>query len=462
MALEFDTRHAPRRAAQYLELVRAIRSASDADETDWLEWKSQLDFKPVNKADKSALAHVARAIVGFANRQPDAAKRNAEGYAYFVIGVDPQGYYGVEEIDGVDLDQWIAPLVGEDINWWPTYVHITDEGRERLPVLIITVDPPQWGDPIACIRKQLQYPPKEVLNEATIFIRRWGKTDRARAEDIDRLGERLQRARQALDVSMSVHEGGVTPLVASDGEIDLWVEAERKRLMHPFEASRNRNASARQLLDALASAGASMHRSPDERSRGAYEVEVAEYLEALRAAMPALALEVAATSTHRLRLRVHNHMDAHLKGVQVRLQIPEGIYALVPRSAARASNESRWKSLPPPPRLYGPHDWVGSLSMISTYGIPRVPRPTPLPPLKAEVIGDTIVFPAEDARVRLHEDLASVVLMADHVIPDPVVAAWTATATNVDGVAQGTVTIPVGSSESLVRLAREIRDAERP
>lgn len=91
VALEFDTRRPPVRASQYLELVKAIRTASTADELDWLEWKSTLDFRPKNKADKSARAHLARAIVGFANRQPDIALRNVEGHGLLVVGVDPEG-----------------------------------------------------------------------------------------------------------------------------------------------------------------------------------------------------------------------------------------------------------------------------------------------------------------------------------------------------------------------------------
>ncbi|WP_345528033.1 hypothetical protein [Streptomyces showdoensis] len=108
MALEFDTRRPPVRASQYLELVKAVRAASAADELDWLEWKSTLEFQPKNKADKSARAHLARAIIGFANRQPDVALRNVEGYGLLVVGVDPEGYYGVDELDSVELERWIT------------------------------------------------------------------------------------------------------------------------------------------------------------------------------------------------------------------------------------------------------------------------------------------------------------------------------------------------------------------
>lgn len=88
MALDFDSRRAPRLPSEYLKLVQAVRRATSADETDWLEWKSTLDLQPANRADKSGLAHIARAIIGFANRMPDVARRHAEGHGLLVVGAD--------------------------------------------------------------------------------------------------------------------------------------------------------------------------------------------------------------------------------------------------------------------------------------------------------------------------------------------------------------------------------------
>jgi hypothetical protein len=463
VALEFDTRHAPRRAAQYLELVKAIRSASDADETDWLEWKSQLNFRPVVKADKSALAHVARAIVGFANRQPDEACRNVEGKAFFVVGVDPLGYYGTDEVDGVDLDQQITPLVGEHINWWPTYVHVTEEGHERLPVLVITVDPPQWGDPIACVRKQIQYPPKEVIHEASIFVRRWGQTDRARAADIDRLGERLQRGQQSLDVDVTAQTGGMTPLLVTDVEAETLTGAERERLMKPFEgSSRRRNESTKQALNKLA---ASALQIPDGRSREEYEAEVEAYLQEYRAALTHVTSEAASFVAPRLALRLSNRLDTHLEGVQVRLILPEGISALLPQFPAHGSGKVLWRHLPDAPRVYGPRDLKG----LAGSGIyPSSPwqnlvgsgRAAAVPYSGPVISGGTVVFPAKDVRVRLFEDLQPIVLVREGETAGPAALSWTATATNMDGEASGRVMIPVLPSRSLTQLLEETGEAE--
>ncbi|GAA2777764.1 hypothetical protein GCM10019017_23540 [Streptomyces showdoensis] len=99
-----------------------------------------------------------------------------------------------------------------------TYVPSARKGHERLPVLIVTVSPPSWGDPIYCIRKEIPPPPrgeseqtkdKETIREATIFVRRTGRTDRARAVDIDRLGGASCVGHQALDLTLSVQQGVV-------------------------------------------------------------------------------------------------------------------------------------------------------------------------------------------------------------------------------------------------------------
>ncbi|MEV6533698.1 hypothetical protein AB0M86_29570 [Streptomyces sp. NPDC051639] len=468
MALDFDSRHAPRRAAQYLDLVKAVRSASDADETDWLEWKSQLDLKPANKADKSALVHIARAIVGFANRQPDEALRNVDGYGYFVVGVDPQGYYGVEEIDGVVLKGQIAPIVG-DAKWSPTYVHVTAEGRERLPVLVIAVDPPRWGDPIACIRKHVQSPQKDVkdLPEASIFVRRWGQTDRAKATDLDLLSDRLLRRQQILDIDVQVQHGGLTPVLISQDHADAWVSSEHERLMKPLKAELARQAEVARRVSpkdtSLFRLANVIDNLPESRPAAAYRTEVDQYLDDLRNALPSLLPEAAAIAAQRLVLRIHNQSDSHLEGVQVRLSLPHGIRALLPQSAARASNESMLKELPLPPRLYGPRSLAATThgnpyrprlpldSMIRPAGVPAV-RPRVRRP---EFDTNTVVFPAEDLRVRLHEDLAAVVVISETEISDPVSVSWTATATNMDGEARGTVLVPALHPKSLAELQQE-------
>ncbi|MER5907431.1 hypothetical protein ABT150_46515 [Streptomyces mirabilis] len=74
---------------------------------------------------------------------------------------------------------------------------------------------------------------------------------------------------------------------------------------------------------------------------------------------------------------------------------------------------------------------------------------------RPEIDASTVVFPVEDLRVRLHEDLASVVLISESEISDPVPVSWTATATNIDGEAKGTVLVPLLTPKSLAELRQE-------
>ncbi|WP_053790114.1 hypothetical protein [Streptomyces sp. XY332] len=83
MTLEFNADEPVVGLARQRELIRAVLGASSADETRWLEWKSQHDL---SKAP-GAFA-VSKAILGFANRMPDVAEQWAGGHAYLLVGVE--------------------------------------------------------------------------------------------------------------------------------------------------------------------------------------------------------------------------------------------------------------------------------------------------------------------------------------------------------------------------------------
>ncbi|MFB6642926.1 helix-turn-helix domain-containing protein [Streptomyces chartreusis] len=468
MALEFDARRAPVRASHYLDLVKAIRAASAADESDWLEWKSTLDFRPRNKADKSARAHLARAIIGFANRQPDDALRNVEGYGFLVVGVDPKGYYGVDEIDSVDLEPWINEYVGDGIHWRPTYVHVSEEGHDRLPVLIITVSPPNWGDPIFCVRKEIPPPPrsesgqpkdKDTIREATVFVRRNGKTDRARAADIDRLGERLLRKRQTFDLTLSVKEGEVNPVTVPDDGLEKVIEAARADLLSHLPPEAPVASSKARTLDQVLQdlkLETTTGMKPDPRGRDGYLQEVELYLEELRRAVPQALPEVAALTLPGVELRLRNDTRMHLQDVQVRLEMPEGVHALVPvEPEGRDGDESFLRSLLEAPRPYGPvHplQYARSLPLPLLQGLPAVTESVLPSRWDIEVEGTTVVFPAEDVRVGLSIDLTWFVVVTEHPLSGTLTVPWTATATNMEGTAQGTVPLPIAPERSLLSL----------
>jgi hypothetical protein len=461
VALEFDTRRAPVRASQYLELVKAVRSASAADELDWLEWKSMLTFRPKDKADKSARAHLARAIIGFANRQPDVALRNAEGHAFLVVGVDPAGYHGVDEIDSVELERWITPYVGEEIDWRTTYVHVGEEGHDRLPILIVTVSPPRWGDPIFCIRKEIPSSGKDTIPEAAIFVRRPGRTDRARAADLDRLAERLLRKHQALDLSLAVQDGAMTPVITPDEAVDRLIEAERERLVSQLPTP-SPESGVMALESAMNKFAAGT--KPDPRSREKYLEEVEGYLTALREAIPQTLPDVAAHAATRTVLRLHNHTHTHLKDVQIRLELPAEILAVPPADLDERDRGKPFpRGVPKPPRVYGPMKRTSFPAplhnLVRGSAVPAYPLNLQLPAgQEIEMDGATVVFPPEDVRVGLSVDLVAFVAVTQQPLPGPLPLSWTATATNMEGTAEGTLDLPVEPVQSLFHLIAAVTD----
>ncbi|MEU0119714.1 hypothetical protein ABZ137_40140 [Streptomyces bobili] len=377
-------------------------------------------------------------------------------------------------MDSVELERWITSYVGEDIDWRTTYVHVSEEEHERLPVLIVTVSPPNWGDPIFCIRKEIPPPPrgesdqakdKDTIREAAIFVRSSGRTDRARATDIDRLGERLLRKHQTLDLTLTLQQGEVIPVLIPDDALEKVVNAQRESLVSRLpRAATHKSGTVEQTMQALASEIAT-GRKPDPRGRDGYLKEVELYLEELRKALPQTLPEVAALAAPRVELRLHNRTHTHLKDVQVRLKMPEGVLTLVPMDPQDRDRRAPFPSgLPEAPRPYGPvkvnsfHFDPLRSSIVQSFmgGVPSaVPSRWDI-----EVEGTTVVFPAEDLRVGLSEDMVAFVAVTEQPLSGTLTVPWTATATNMDGTAQGTVTLPIAPERSLFALIADADDTE--
>lgn len=233
VAVSIDTSRALRGTDALRRLVEAVIRASKHDETDWLEWKSTLDL-----ASKEGRFHVARTVIGFANRLPDQARLHCEGVGYLVVGAEPGSCEGVDDIDPADLTQGVGEYLGhQGPAWTPTLLRVGG-----TTVLVVTVEPPRSGDRIHCLRKQFDQAP-----EAAIYIRRPGMTDRARAADLDALQNRLLAALPALDLTVGLVESGSIPWLdeaAFAGDVDRWVERERQEQLAPAGEVARRNASA--------------------------------------------------------------------------------------------------------------------------------------------------------------------------------------------------------------------------
>ena len=173
------------------EVVDVVFQAIGAAETVELEWKLQWDL-----STRPRRADLARHILGMANRDPDQAARLFGGHAFLVIGVEPGRIGSAPELDPADLVQLLTPYLGTQLGWRPTYV--TYQGSRAL---VITVDPPYWGDPIWRLQRSSEDPRTgRLLQAGAVFVRRAGTTVPADADDIQRLEARAQAPRPGVSV----------------------------------------------------------------------------------------------------------------------------------------------------------------------------------------------------------------------------------------------------------------------
>jgi hypothetical protein len=106
MPFPTDVSHPFRYPSELRRLVEAVRGAGGYDETRWIEWKRTLELTAT-----AGIRHIAKQILGFANRDPQIAAMWAGGYAYLVIGASPDALEGVTQ---VDPEQLVSKVSGPD------------------------------------------------------------------------------------------------------------------------------------------------------------------------------------------------------------------------------------------------------------------------------------------------------------------------------------------------------------
>lgn len=183
MPIHLNTEESLKSEAQLVSLVEAVYKAEPEEEHEALEWKS--GYQDVT--DRAPSFAIAKAILGFANRDVRASKSNCEGEAYLIVGAEPGRIQGQKVPDSAELGQAIGRYTGPTAPAWRAR-QVQVRGQN---VLIITVAPPSDGDRIALLRKSFQPKNGSLVNEGTVFVRKAGKTERATREDMDALQDRL-------------------------------------------------------------------------------------------------------------------------------------------------------------------------------------------------------------------------------------------------------------------------------
>ena len=438
--IKLDTAKAPMGHLGRQRLLHAIYSASAADENEWVEFKAGID--PTTKA---GFAHIARAIIAFANRDPIRAQRWMEGNAYVVVGLEPGNAPGANVADPAIIHDGVNALIASPAPAWD--LEYTTFGSTQ--VLVVTVEPPQPGDPIHCIGKAAP----EVDN-GNIFVRRPGKSDRAKSDDIRRLSNRLISANRdsiAIDVSAHVPEwDGVPQCVWSENWEESWISTERRVLLAPLERhlnplDRSPLGAFGTTIDASLAASSSVRGlmdTPEDRSPEAYRDEVEDYLEACLNASPGAERRAAARVLPLISWSVENLSDDNLDNLLVTVHVEGEVTA-----HERIDNFSLRPWEPKRPRVWGPRkisDGFGLTSQMLAQSLPSTYGPSALRPFIQNGGSATIEFPSLHVRPRTTELLeAEIVLMVSPAVTGSIRCTWKATATNLSAVAEGETSIPV-------------------
>lgn len=484
MALSFDDVQPVAGSARRRELIQAVRHADDTDERDWLEWKGTVDLTSQREVGK----HLARNVLGMANRNPDAAARSCGGWAFVLAGAEPGSVHGVTPVDNADLEARIRSYLDPE---GPAF-DLAYEHVDGSTVLIVSVLPPQWGDP-------KRYLTKDIIDDAgrtryargSVFVRRNGATHQA-DDDEQRLIDRRMAATRGT-VAVTVHPADGNAVVAavdtSDEAINRWTDEESAGLLLPlleqeeeegerheeqaqadFDVEEEEEGSlvarfglppafptaVQQALKNYERAWPTLRAAgvvprPENRDPDEYRAQVEAWEERARGAGAVEALRRAVQGGHcRVDLTITNPTQRNFDAVRVEVRIPGDVEAVEDAYEIDSPGLGRkprlWGSPAPTPffdRFTSPvSNWtVGAHPGLLTSG----PGVTIDNQASAK-----LTFSPVDLRPKTSERLPPVhLLVAADLAGQTIAATWRATARDADGEAEGTLTIDVSEQHLL-------------
>ena len=415
MALALDTSRQLRSLNELSQLIEAISKANISEsEPNWLEWKREADL-----SHKRWHAVIGKFIIGFANRDPAVAKREAGGCAYLVLGVEPGNVLGVSPIDNAVLQARVSRYVRETVRWSPQYIEF---GGKH--VLVITVEPPQNGDLITAMLKS--YP--DVCREGNVFIRRHGRTDLATQEDYDILLQRFATgAEQATGISVQPI-GVATAISVACGphEVAAWCQHERNVLLAPFR---------RRPLDGALFLSARLSTSFEGRSAEEYRSEVESYLAEVTPLLPDKArIDALLDRSPNFQLLLTNETERNFTAVRVEITIEGDIWAYQDEAKAQPDGPSA-------PRIWGTSPFFHYIPPMQA-----MPSTDMLGPYIENSGSTRIEFEDVDLRPMARVKLDSIHLVTDAPMAGATLTAkWTATSASANGIATGELPIKVSS-----------------
>lgn len=310
---------APLTPGRLVQLVEAVVKADHEDESAWVEWKSELDLNT-----RHGQFTLAKAILGFANRDPRLCTQPFAGTGYVIVGAEPGLANGIERVDLADLHPRLARYLGSPGPLWRHH-YIPLPHAPARSVLVVEIPAPRPGEmgyPLAA--EGVESGPKATsAPSGTLFVRRGSKTDRANYNETMMLFERAAQGAAPVKISdldvkaIIIADDTLRVLDVSESAVDDWLERRRQHLL------------AETVEDAGRHLGLT-RRWSDYEIR-IYSQSVDAYLEACRPYVAgALTAAFLRQGYNSFSIHVVNRSDEHLADVEVILTLPPGCIVVDP------------------------------------------------------------------------------------------------------------------------------------
>lgn len=207
-----DTNGVPLGERTLQSILDHVVAVGDEAETTYLEVKSDLDL-----TGKSAVAKIAKFLLGAANRQPIEAARHFHGYAVLVIGAQKDRAPGVPRgTEPHELEDRLRPYLGPQFPAFEFGRIAVDAENE---VLFVVARPPQDGQSIFPCHKTLQGADRrDGLDDGAIYVRGTSNTRPARSGEVLALVERARGGGKS-PIELNVEMLGAISRVARVDEI---------------------------------------------------------------------------------------------------------------------------------------------------------------------------------------------------------------------------------------------------
>ena len=425
----------PSGTSGWLTLIDYALELGDLAEVDWLELKGTLPFADRGDRKQSAVV-LARAVLAMANRLPDAAERSLGGHGVVLVGVAGNAVVGAEQVDGAVLRDALEPYVGDDGPGWD---HLYVSHSQGL-VLVLVVDPPQWGDAIhVCRREYAGDRGGAKVRDGDVFVRVPSMTRLATSSDLAKLQERLGRS-AVRGAQVSVHYDDGFNRVDTKSVLDIIAERVDdvcRNLLKDLPPPPADSLAAAFRIPTINSMTA------DRRSPAAFRREVQQWQFDAKAKAQDAAADFFRHELARGTLTVENTSDRYLEDVRVQAYFPPGVQVLAKSDAAWSNHDDGFDFLallPTAPNRWGIDSYLSHLVGVAAIDYRAVASATRSHPFDVDETADgaVVTWSVGDLRPRStevgHRD--KFVILSDSEASD-ISVSWKVTAKRIDHVLKG-------------------------